>query len=482
MTHHTHRFSRYRMAFFCLLMVLFLTMLGCSSGEQQVVDRPGEEQQQVVDRPDDQQQVDRPNEGGQEQPADQPGQSQGEQQVVVGPDGEGQASSDLTEDILFSALIRINPIFEIQVGNDECVIALIPHNPDGESVCNDLDIVGMPYQDGVNAVMDMAYRRGFLESGDHLDIVMTFRESSEQTMFAYNIELHEVIDQYAQSHGIDNLQFSGGCGSQTFVENEDPQWTPENDSHSSAEPGHASNQEILETDANGNVLHYIEHHDDHTREFFLDASGRELKTILTIFDGTVITTIHHPNGTIAEEIQTTPDGHHHTSIYDTNGMIISSQEHTPDGYHNQITYHPNGNLATEITDGPDGFHIERTYSEDGLSMSSTDSDGRVTTETYYEDGTLAIRKADYGESVVEDHYDQSGNLTLSIATNRNGHRTETHWNPDRSGSMTQYGTDGSSSTVYFRPDGKVTHGYDSNGNYYEETGDVYAGTKNGGKG
>ena len=79
-------------------------------------------------------------------------------------------------------------------------------------------------------------------------------------------------------------------------------------------------------------------------------------------------------------------------------------------------------------------------------------------------------------------YEGLARMGLSISINTDGRKTETHWNSDRSGSMTQYGLDGSSSTVYFRPDGKVTHGYDSNGNYYEETRDVYAGTMNGGKG
>ena len=163
-------------------------------------------------------------------------------------------------------------------------------------------------------------------------------------------------------------------------------------------------------------------------------------------------------------------------------MIVSSEDHTADGYHTQITHYPNGNHATAITTGPDGFYAERRYSEDGLTVTSIDPNGQMTIETFYEDGTLATRKVDYGESTVEDHYNQNGNLTLSISIGKDGRRTETHWNPDKSGSMTQYGLDGSSSTVYFRPDGKVTHGYDSNGNYYEETRDVYAGTKNGGKG
>ena len=457
---------------FTLCFFSFFLLAACSPSEQQQVHRPDEEQQQVVVLP-----------GGEQQVVELPNESEGEQQVVVGSDGLEQAPpSDLAEDILFSLQFQINPSFEIQVGLDERVVALIPHNSDGQLVCNGLEVIGMPYQDAVYALIDTSARRGFLESGDMIDIIMTFRAASEQTMFGYDMEIHGIIAQYAQSHQLSDLQFSGGYGSQNFVENEDPQWSPENDPQSSGHPGHASNQEILETDAHGNVLRYIERHDDHTREFFLDADGRELKTILTIFDGTVITVTYHPNGTIAKEINVDPNGNQHISVYDSNGMIVSSEDHTADGYHTQITHYPNGKHATAITTGPDDFYAERRYSEDGLTVTSIDPNGQMTIETFYEDGTLATRKVDYGESTVEDHYNQNGNLTLSISIGKDGRRTETYWNPDKSGSMTQYGLDGSSSTVYFRPDGKVTHGYDSNGNYYEETRDVYAGTKNGGKG
>ena len=470
MTHFKSLSSQRILALFTLLFCLVLS--ACGTGEQQIVDRPGDEQQVVI-HPNDNEQQEQQSSGAGE-----------EQQVVVGSDDEEiPAGSSLPENISFIITIRINPELQIHVDDMDCIVDVLPMNADADDLCHDLEVIGMNYSNGLPLIMVQAQNKGYLENGDFVEVQIHFQQASQQTMEKYNTDINTVIQQYAADHALTNLQFGGGISAEVLLENEDPDWTPDQPAGDSADHSiyDASNIEILKTDASGNVLRYLEHHDDHTREFFQDANGHINKCILSLPNGTVITSFYHANGDLAQEITFNHIGEQITTSFDSNGMIQNEEVLTTEGTKIHTTFYSNGRQATQIITEPDGSQTQRFYSEDGLSMVSISPNGNEISETYHEDGTIAIRKADYGSSILEEHFDNNGELTYSVSTN-SGIRVETFFNADRSGHMITYSPDGSQHSVYFRPDGKVTHGYDSNGNYYEETGAVYAGTKNGGKG
>ena len=457
----------------CLLVVFALVITACTTNEQQVADQPGDEQQ-VMDRPGDEQQV-----------VDRLDETSDEQQVAVGPGSEEiPTGSSLPENVAFVITIRINPHFDIQVDYEDCIVAVIPVNSDAEAMCQGLDVTGMSYTDGLPLIMTQAQNKGYLENGSFVEVQLLFHQASQQTMEQYNIDINTVIQQYAADHALTDLQFGGGLSAEILLENEDPDWNPEQHANQSAnQPSKNENVVDVETDADGNVIYFKESlSGGGFAEIFLHANGTYRKHILHEPDGTIVTVHFDENGTPTQEDRSVPDGLRQTVWFSTEGLAVRSEIQHPDGGIAQVTYHANGAIATSLDQFPDGIWMESTYSEDGLSSHVAYSDGREEQITYHANGQIAIRKQAFSTShTLEEHFDENGNLMLSISIN-NGRKAETRFNADRSGSMTQYGLDGSSSTVYFRPDGKVTHGYDSNGNYYEETGEVYAGTKNGGKG
>lgn len=466
-----------------LCIIMTLAMIGCSPAEQQVVDRPGEEQQ-VVDHPGEEQQVvDRPDE--EQQVVDRPdGTGEGQQVVDGSGSKENSAGSSLPENVAFVITIRINPEFQIHVDDSDCIIAVIPVNADAEAMCQGLDVIGMSYIDGLPIIMEQAHTRGYLENGDFIDVQIFFHQASQQTMEQYNMDINTVIQQYAEDHALTGLQFGGGLGAEILLENEDPDWDPEQYANQSAnQPSENENIVETETDAAGNLIYFKELLTNGGYiEVYLRADGTDSKNIIHEPDGTTVTLLFDDKGTVTQEYREAPDDYRETVWFDANGAAVRAEIQHPDGTTSQITYHSNGSQATSYEEFPDGNWVKRTFSEDGLSSHVVYSDGREEQSSYHSNGQIAINKQAFSTShTLEEHFDENGNLMLSISIN-NGRKAETRFNADRSGSMTQYGSDGSSSTVYFRPDGKVTHGYDSNGNYYEETGEVYAGTKNGGKG
>ena len=511
----TRYFFRQHPLLFILCFSLVLILSACSSSTQQQADHPSEQQSQ--------QQIDRPNEQSVQQTVDTPDEQQVNHQDPTSID-EGWLYGDAYSLIIF---LRINPEIQIFVDHQDIVADLIPLNDDGIQVYSTSQVVGMPYADAMTVLIEQIHLHGYLEKADNIDIQIFFHEASEQTMEQCNIAVANAISEYTASHGMAHISFSGGYESLTIVEH-DPNKTPTQSSNHDA-PTQNENLLEMETDSAGNLTYtknslpgggYCEnyYHVDGTYSkqilhesngevstFFYDDNGirtqeliqtpegitstrwlangeRFIKEVISIPNGTTITISYDEHENRTEEHTECPDGSQQTVWFDPNGMSLRMESIHPSGSFQQITYHPNGKHAAVYEQDPEGNWFQQTYSEDGLTSHIVYSDGKEEHLTLHTGGQIAIRTYVTSDGSLEEHFDENGNLMLSISINANGRKAETRFNADRSGSVTQYGSDGSSSTVYFRPDGKVTHGYDSNGNYYEETGNVYAGTKNGGKG